>query len=41
MRCADKMQHWLAETLAGRAECVSHAIFFIFWLNPSAFCVLM
>jgi len=23
------MQLWLAETLAGRAECVSHAIFFI------------
>jgi len=41
MRCADKMQHWLAETLAGRAECDSHAKFFIFWLNAPAVCVLM
>ena len=41
MRCADKMQHSLAETLAGRAECVSHEIFFIFWLNAPAMCVLM
>jgi len=41
MRCADKIQHWLAETLAGRAECVSHAIFFIFWLNATAIYVLM
>jgi len=41
MRCADKMQHWLAETLVGRVECVSHAIFFIFWLNAPVVCVLM
>jgi len=31
----------LAETLAGRMECVSHAIFFIIWLNAPAVCVLM
>jgi len=35
------MQHWLADTLAGRVECVSHAIFFIFWLNAPVVCVLM
>ena len=33
MRYADKMQHWLVETSGGRAECASHAIFFIFGLN--------
>jgi len=27
MHCADKMQHWLAESLAGREECVSRAMF--------------
>jgi len=36
MRRADKMQHWLAETLTGRAECVSYATFFLFWLNALA-----
>ena len=36
MRCVDSMQHWLDETLASRAEYVSHAIFFIFWLNVLA-----
>jgi len=39
MRCADEMQHWLAETLADRAEFVSYAIFFVFWPNESACCV--
>jgi len=41
MLCADKMQHWLTETLAGRSECVCHAIFLIFGLNTPAVCVLM
>jgi len=41
MRCADNIQHWLTETLAGRVECVSHAIFFILWLNASPVCVLI
>jgi len=39
MRYADNMQHWLAESLAGRVECVSHAIFFILRLNAPAVCV--
>jgi len=41
MRCADKLQRWLVETLPGRAEGVFHAIFFIFWLNALAVCVMI
>jgi len=33
IRRGDEMQHWLLETLGGRAECVAHAIFFTFWQN--------
>ena len=41
MRCAVNMQHLLPENFACRAECISHAMFFLFWLNAPAVCALM